>query len=127
MTARKKEKMLNYLQGIEVRRDIVHAYQEQSDKLQVTFKCSDREQKCGKWVLRFSKWFSDKLDACERYGNETKFDYTMYSKECIKSFLDTMHGLGMENISLVTLLELLSFLLFEGKCGEYSEKISLVV
>ena len=113
-----REKMFDYSQIVRVRRDLVYAYQEQGDKLPVTFRCSDGEQKCGEWMLRHSKWFSDKLDAYERYDNEMTFDYTMYSKECIKSFLDVMHGLKMEKISLVTLLELLSFLLYEGKCGE---------
>ena len=116
-----REKMFDYSQIVRVRRDLVYAYQEQGDELPVTFRCSDGEQKCGEWMLRHSKWFSDKLDAYERYDNEMTFDYTMYSKESIKSFLDVMHGLKMENISLVTLLELLSFLLYEGKCGEYCQ------
>jgi len=112
--------MFCYSRSSRIRRDILLAYREQSDSLKVTFKCFDGDWKCGEWALRFSKWFSNQLDACGCHGNKIEFGYTMYSKKCIKSFLDTMHGRGLKNISLITLLELLSFLLFEGKCGEYN-------
>ena len=109
--------MFNYSQPVEIRREIVYAYQEQSDKLGITFICSDGEQKCDPWILGLSSFFMHKLEASERFGNKNEFKYNMYSKACIKLFLDTLHGLQMKNVPLQTFLELLNFLKFEGKSG----------
>ena len=109
--------MFSYNQPVEIRREIVYAYQEQSEKLGVTFVCSDGEQKCDPWILGFSRFFSHKLEACERFENKTEFKYDMYSKACIKLFLDALYGLPIENAPRETFLELLNFLKFEGKSG----------
>ena len=109
--------MFSYSQPVEIRREIVYAYQEQSDKLGITFICSNGQQKCDPWILGFSRFFTHKLEASERFGNKMEFKYDMYSKSCIKLFLDVLHGLPMENVPRETLLELLNFLKFEGKSG----------
>ena len=111
--------MFDYSQPVEIRREVVYAYQEQGD-LDVTFICSDGIQKCDTWILGYSGFFSHKLEACQRFNNKLEFDYSEYSKACIKLFLDGLHGLRMENVSRETLLELLNFLKFEGKSGNIS-------
>ena len=71
------------------------------------------------WILAFlfAQVGTSNLEACERFDNKTEFKYDMYSKACIKLFLDALHGLPMENVPRETFLELLNFLKFEGKSG----------
>ena len=87
--------MFDYSQPVEIRREIVYAYQEQGD-LGVTFICSNGLQKCDPWILGYSSFFTHKLEACQRFNNKPELDYSMYSKGCIKLFLDALHGIKIK-------------------------------
>ena len=52
-------------------------------------------------------------------GNDLKFDYTPYTKQILRLFLDALHGLKVDNIELVDALELMRFLCYEGKTGQF--------
>ena len=47
-------------------------------------------------------------------GNELVFTFP-YSKLCIKSVVDLIHGINVDSIDLVTLLEIMKFLNYEDK------------
>ena len=56
------------------------------------FECADGQRiRASKLALSFySKFFKEKIEGCERLGNELKFNYSSYSVETIKTFI----GLG---------------------------------
>ena len=56
-----------------------------------------------------SDFYSDQLKAIERFENQAVF-HVDFSVECIKAYLDAMHGIREENGSLVTTMELIKFL-----------------
>ena len=65
--------------------------------------------------MRYTSDFYDhQLSARERMGNKLVFTYD-YSKQCIKLFLDIAHGIDVEPVGLVIILELIKFLKFENK------------
>ena len=58
----------------------------------------------------------EKIQGCERLGNELVFDYTNFSTETIKAYLDLLHGISLPlNTELLLILNLLRFLRSEGK------------
>ena len=56
-----------------------------------------------------SDFYSDQLDALVRYENPTVF-HVEFTVECIKAYLDSLHGIRDENGNLVTTMELIKFL-----------------
>ena len=56
-----------------------------------------------------SDFYSDQLDALVRYENPTVF-CVEFTVECIKAYLDSLHGIRDENGNLVTTMELVKFL-----------------
>lgn len=102
--------------GVKIQRKLILQYQEQQDDLDVVFKCSNgQEQRCSRLVLNsISEFFTGQLEARERLNNPTEFNYD-FSKECVKAFLDYMHGIKIEGVSLAMLLEMMKFIKLEGK------------
>ena len=49
------------------------------------------------------------------FGHPLDFDYTMYSKECIRLVLDALHLINVDQIDLLVAAEVLDYLHFEGK------------
>ena len=79
------------------------------------FKCIDGEQRASRDVLRFmSDWFSSQLDSMDRFQNEYVFTCP-FSKQCVKTFLDTMHNIQAESLSLNILLEMIKYIMHLGK------------
>ena len=89
----------------------------------VVFKCKNGKiKRCSRWILMQSLFFSEKLNACDRFGNETEFDYEEFNIETIEYFLAHLHGASCEDyrmvptkLSVEAQLELLLFLKAEGK------------
>ena len=87
--------------------------------LSVVFKCRDgKVQRCSRWALELSDYFSEKIKGFDNCDNEHKFDYTQYNHETIKLYLDLIHGINVSNVPIDRLVELLGFLSFEGKTGK---------
>ena len=61
-----------------------------------------------------SEFFTEQLNGREKLGNELKFTYA-FSKECVKTFLDLMHGVKLPTVELHTTLEMIKFIKYEGK------------
>ena len=61
-----------------------------------------------------SDYYTHQLAGRERLKNEAVFTYP-YSKLCVKTFVDMMHGIKAESIDLITVLEMIKFLKFENK------------
>ena len=81
----------------------------------MVFKCIDGEQRVSCDVLRYlSEYFSSQLDAMDRFQNEYVFTCP-FSKQCVKTFLDAMHDIQAESVSLITVLELIKFIMHLGK------------
>ena len=49
------------------------------------------------------------------FSKPLEFDYTMYSKECIRLVLDALHLINVEQVDLLVAAEVLDYLHFEGK------------
>ena len=56
-----------------------------------------------------SDFYDDQLDALARFQNPTVFKVN-FSVQCVKAYLDALHGIRDDNASLVTTLELTKFL-----------------
>ena len=56
-----------------------------------------------------SDFYSDQLDAITRFKNPAVFKVN-FSVECVKAYLDALHGIRGENVGIVTTLELVKFL-----------------
>ena len=90
-------------------------FKEQGSNLTVVFRCKNGEHRCSELVLQFvSDFFDHQLAGRKRMGNELVFNYP-YSRECIKSIIDLMHGIDLDMIDLPTLLEMIKFLNYEDK------------
>ena len=63
-------------------------------------------------------FYSDQLEAKDRFGNEIVFECPV-TVECIRVFLDSMHGIQNDSVDLVVVLELIKFIMDLGK-GELS-------
>ena len=80
------------------------------------FKCADGSQKCSRHILYCrSEYYTGQLDAIERFKNKTEFDCTPFSKRCVKTFLDHMHGIEVDGVDLALLLEMIKFIMHLGK------------
>lgn len=120
-----------------VRTTVVHEYQvrildknvpinfvqEQRSTLEVVFICTDGEQRSSREVLEiFSDWFAKQMKARERFNNQIEFNYakdeSKFDKRTIQHFLDALHGIRIESITLVDTLQLIRFIQYEGKNGE---------
>lgn len=66
----------------------------------------------------FSKFFHDKLEATDRFKNETDFNYEDYARVTLKNYLDLIHGIEATIEELTQMLEVLRFLRFEGRAGK---------
>merc|ERR1712131_138486 len=105
-----------------IRKTLVYNYQEQGSDQNVLLVCLDGEHRCNEIVLQFvSDYFDHQLAARKRMGNELVFTFP-YSKLCIKSVVDLMHGINVDSIDLVTLLEIMKFLNYENKVSSQFEK-----
>ena len=117
----------DYEPELSIPKAILYADQEQQETLEVTFKCRDGIQKCSRWILGFSDFFREKLVGFDRLGNPMVFDYTKYTKACIKSYLDCLHQISGLSFSAMVTLQVMTFLADEGKIGKqtkfYSELI----
>ena len=100
------------------------SFEDQVDSIDsVVFKCKNGKRKrCSRWILMESLFFTEKLNACDRFGNETEFDYEEFNIETIEYFLVHLHGASCMDyrmvptkLSVKTQLELLLFLKNEGK------------
>ena len=96
------------------------AYKDQNDSINsVVFMCKDgKVKRCSRWILKQSLFFTEKLNACDRFDNDTVFDYKEFNIEAIECFLAHLHGTSCVNLTkdLVKVqLELLMFLKSEGK------------
>ena len=82
----------------------------------MTFKCRNGEQKCSEHILRIkSDFYSDQLDAVVRLKNRANFKNQFvfnvdFSVECVKAYIDALHGIRAENVGIVTTLEIIKFL-----------------
>ena len=56
-----------------------------------------------------SDFYSDQLDAIARFENQAIFNVD-FSVECIKAYIDAIHGIAGECVDLVTTMELIKFL-----------------
>ena len=56
-----------------------------------------------------SDFYDDQLDALARFQNPTVFTVN-FSVQCVKAYLDALHGIRAENASMATTLELIKFL-----------------
>ena len=84
--------------------------QEQGNTLDVTFECRNGKQKCSQHILRImSDFYNDQLNALVRFENPTVFTVN-FSVECVRAYLDALHGIRAENASIATTLELIKFL-----------------
>ena len=90
---------------------------EQRNDLEVIFCCKNGNQRTSRWILELSEFFSDKAEACKRLENSLKFDYTQFSKETVKRFLDLVHGLEVTDLQRWEILRVIKFLTYEGKTG----------
>ena len=95
-------------------------YKKQVDSINsVVFKCKNGKiKRCSRWILKQSLFFTEKLNACDRFGNETEFDYEEFNIEAIECFLASLHGTSYmipTKVLIRTQLELLIFLKAEGK------------
>ena len=59
-------------------------------------------------------FYSDQLEAKDRFGNEIVFECPV-TVECIRVFLDSMHGIQNDSVDLVVVLELIKFIMDLGK------------
>ena len=81
----------------------------------MVFKCTDGEQRVSRDVLRYlSEFYSNQMNALDRFQNKYVFTCP-FSKQCVKVFLDAMHGIRIESLSLITMLELIKFIMHLGK------------
>ena len=98
----------------------LHPYQEQVDVLDVKFVCMDGETiSCDSRILQnLSGFFSDKIQAHRRKEEELIFKYEAYGLDIVQSFLDYCHSIPktLEKLKLQTKVNLLSFVVYEGKC-----------
>ena len=99
------------------------SFQEQQSTLEVVFICTDGEQRSSREVLEiFSDWFARQMKARERFNNRIEFNYAKdepkFDKRTIQNFLDAMHGIRIESITLVETLQLIRFIQYEGKNGK---------
>ena len=86
----------------------------------VIFECRDGKiQRCSRWIIKFSSYFSEKVNENDRKEKEIKFDCSMYSHETIKLFLDIVHGINERNIPIVLYMDILVFLAADGKLGKF--------
>ena len=72
--------------------------------------------RCSRFILHvMSDFYNDQIEGMVRLENELIFtcDYTV---ECLKTYLDALHGIKIDLVSLVTSLELLKFLRDLAKC-----------
>ena len=64
-------------------------------------------------------WFQNnelyKAGDVVNFSQPLEFDYTMYSKECIRLVLDALHLINVEQVDLLVAAEVLDYLHFEGK------------
>ena len=56
-----------------------------------------------------SDFYSDQLDALARFKKPAVF-HVNFSVECVKAYLDAIHGIRDKNGSLVTTMEVIKFL-----------------
>lgn len=92
--------------------------QEQADDLEVVFKCTDGEQRCSRAVLNLnSQFFYEQLNGRDKMDNPPVFTYD-FSKDTIRAFLDSMHGLQIELQDILAMMDLILFLGYEGKKGD---------
>ena len=98
----------------------LHPYQEQVDVLDVKFVCMDGETiSCDSRILQnLSGFFSDKIEAHRRKEEELIFKYEAYGLDIVQAFLDYCHSIPktLEKLKLQTKVNLLSFVVYEGKC-----------
>ena len=86
--------------------------------MEVIFRCTDGEQRCSRAVLNYnSRFFYEQLNGRENMGNPPVFTYD-FSKGTIRAFLDAMHGLKIDLTDIAELMELMTFLSYEGKKGK---------
>ena len=86
----------------------------------VIFECRDGKiQRCSRWIIKFSSYFSEKINESDSKEKGTKFDCSMYSHETIKLFLDIVHGINERNIPIVLYMDILVFLAADGKLGKF--------
>ena len=62
------------------------------------------------------------MKARERFNNRIEFNYakdeSKFDKRTIQHFLDALHGICIESITLVDTLQLIRFIQYEGKNGK---------
>ena len=86
----------------------------------VLLECRDGKiQRCSRWIIKFSSYFSEKINENDDKKTEIKFDCTKYSHETIKLFLDIVHGINDRNIPIVLFMDLLVFLSANDKLGQF--------
>ena len=95
-------------------------YEDQDSPINsVVFKCKNGKiKRCSRGILKQSLFFTEKLNACDRFGSKTEFDYEEFNIEAVEYFLARLHGLTYRfstKNSIKIQLELLIFLSFEGK------------
>ena len=66
-----------------------------------------------------SDFYNDQLNALVRFENPTVFTVN-FSVECVKAYLDALHGIRTEKAAMTTTLELIKFLkdLARGESGK---------
>ena len=78
-------------------------------------------------MLGHSQFFSDKIEKMTEFGNSLNFDYTNYSRGCVKLFLDSLHLIQPGQVDVATIAECVDFCQFEGKTTfEESFEVDLV-
>ena len=98
----------------------LHPYQEQVDALDVKFVCMESATVlCDSRILQnLSGFFRDKIEAHQRKGEDLIFNYEAYGVAIVRAFTDYCHSIPktLEKLELQTQLNLLTFVVYEGKC-----------
>ena len=86
----------------------------------MTFLCKNgAKQLCSRQILGLSDFFYFKANGMGGLKEKIEFDYTDYSREAVKFFLDSMHMIETPETELTMILEVVDLAHSEGKTVLY--------
>ena len=84
--------------------------------LEITFKCKDDKiQLCSRQILAQSDFLFIKSTKTDKFDGSLDFDYTEFSHDAVKLFLDSMHLIEPNQVNLSVVLECIDLAHSEGK------------
>ena len=83
--------------------------------MEVTFLCKDGQQLCGRQTLGLSDFLYKKANKTGGLEDKIEFNYTDYSHEAVKYFLDCMHMINPDPTGIAIILEVVDLAHSEGK------------